>query len=177
MQVLTFKNITQSMKSFSILMVKICGPYKYTYYIHVSVDISCFLEWCANKNGDQIVSLKRKVTLVLSSNCPIYRIARICLPNGLYDLLSTHVSKGRDKMKRRFHCPICAHSGLSLRCLTVLSWLYLLEDLQEILILISCAHSDGSDEHPFIAQSRQSLRHSHKLGINVNDGLVQIQKV
>ena len=27
------------------------------------------------------------------------------------------------------------------------------------------------------AQSRQSLRHSHKLGINVNDGLAQIQKV
>ena len=46
--------------------------------------LSGFLEWCANKNGDQIVSLKRKVTLVLSANCPIYRIARICLPNGLY---------------------------------------------------------------------------------------------
>ena len=120
MQVLAFKNITQSMKSFSILMVKSCGLYKYTYYIHVSVAISGFLEWCANKNGDQIVSLKRKVTLVLSANCPIYRIARICLPNGLYDILSTHVSKGRDKMKRRFRCPICAHSGLSLRCLTVI---------------------------------------------------------
>ena len=150
MQVLAFKNITQSMKSFSILMVKSCGPYKYTYYIHVSVAISGFLEWCANKNGDQLVSLKRKVTLVLSANCPIYRIARICLPNGLYDLLSTHVSKGRDKMKRRFHCPICAHSGLSLRCLTILSWLYRLVDLQEILILVSWAHSDGSDEHPFM---------------------------
>ena len=86
MQVLAFKNITQRMKSFSILMVKSCGPYKYTYYIHVSVAISGFLEWCANKNGDQIVSLKRKVTLVLSANCPIYRIARICLSNGLYDL-------------------------------------------------------------------------------------------
>ena len=46
------------------------------------------------------MSLKRKVTLVLSANCAIYRIARICLPNGLYDLLSTHVSKGRDKMKK-----------------------------------------------------------------------------
>ena len=150
MQVLAFKNITQSMKSFSILMVKSCGPYTYTYYIRVSVAISGFLEWCANKNRDQIVSLKRKVTLVLSANCPIYRIARICLPNGLYDLLSTHVSKGRDKMKRRFHCPICAHSGLSLHCLTVLSWLYRLVDLQEILILISWAHSDGSDEDPFM---------------------------
>ena len=123
------------MKSFSILMVKSCGPYKYTYYIHVSVAISGFLEWCANKNWEQIVSWKRKVTLVLSANCPIYRTARICLPNGLYDLLSAHVSKGRDKMKRRFHCPICAHSGLSLRCLTILSWFYRLVDLQEILIL------------------------------------------
>ena len=91
--------------------------------MHVSVAIYGFLEWCANKNGDQIVSLKRKVTLVLSANCPFYRIARICLLNGLYDLLSTHVS---------IHCPICAHSGLSLRCLTVLSWLYRLVYLQEI---------------------------------------------
>ena len=112
--------------------------------------LSGFLEWCANKNGDQIVSLKRKVTRVLSANCPIYRIARICLPNELYELLSTHVSKGRDTMKRRFHCPICAHSGLSLRCLTVLSCLYRLVDLQENLILISWAHSDGSDEHLFM---------------------------
>ena len=144
MQVLAFKNITQSMKSFSILMVKSCGPFKYTYYIHVSVAISGFLEWFANKNRDQIVSLK--VTLVLSANYPIYRIARICLPNT-----STHVSKGKDKMKRRFHCPICAHSGLSLRCLTVLSWLYRLVDLQEILILISWAHSDGSNKNPFMS--------------------------
>ena len=150
------------MKSFSILMVKNCGPYSYTYYIHVSVSIAGFLEWCANKNGDQIVSLKRKDTLVLSANCPIYRFARICLPNGLYDLLSTHVSKGRDKMKRRFHCPICAHSGLSLRCLTVLSWLYRLVDLQEILILISWAHSDGSDEHPFM----RSLARAFAVRIN-----------
>ena len=117
------------MKSFSILKVKSCGSYQYTYYIHVSVASSGFLEWCANKNGDQIVSLKREVTLVLSANSPIYRIARIGLPNGLCDLLSTPVSKGRDKMKRRFHCPICAHSGLSLRCLTVLSWIYRLVDL------------------------------------------------
>ena len=131
-------------------MVKSCGPYKYTYYIRVSVAISGFLEWRANKNRDQIVSLKRKVTLVLFANCPIYRIARICLPNVLYDLLSTHVSKGRDKMKRRFHCPICAHSGLSLHCLTVLSWLYRLVDLLEILILISWAHSDGSYEDSFM---------------------------
>ena len=40
MQVLAFKNISKSMKSFSILMVKSCGLYKYTYYIHVSVAIS-----------------------------------------------------------------------------------------------------------------------------------------
>ena len=40
MQVLAFKNITQSMKSFSILMVKSCRPYKYTHYIHVLVAIS-----------------------------------------------------------------------------------------------------------------------------------------
>ena len=40
MQILPFKNITQSMKSFSIVMVKSCGPYKYTNYIHVSVAIS-----------------------------------------------------------------------------------------------------------------------------------------
>ena len=124
--------------------------------------LSGFLEWCANKDGDQILSLRRKVTLVLSANCPIYRNARICLPNGLYDLLSTHVSKGRDKLKRRFHCPICAHSGLSLRCLTVLSWLYRLVVLQEILKLISWAHSDGSDEHPFM----RSLARAFAVRIN-----------
>ena len=56
-------------------------------------------------NRDQIVNLVRKVTLVLSANCPIYRIARICLPNGLCDLLSTHVSKGRDKMKKKISLP------------------------------------------------------------------------
>ena len=65
-------------------------------------------------------------------------------------------------MKRRFHCPICAHSGLSLRCLTVLSCLYRLVDLQEILILISWAHSDGSDEHPFM----RSLARAFAVRIN-----------
>ena len=111
MQVLAFKNITQSMKSFSILMAKKCRPYKYTYFIHVSVAISGFLEWCANKNGDQIVNLKRKVTLVLSANCPIYRIARICLPNGLYDLLSTHVSKGK-KISLPYLCTLWSEPPL-----------------------------------------------------------------
>ena len=48
--------------------------------------LSGFLEWSANKNGDQIVSLKRKVTLVLSANCRFYRIVRICLPNRLYTI-------------------------------------------------------------------------------------------
>ena len=36
MQVLAFKNITQSMKSFSILMVKSCGPYIYIHTIYMS---------------------------------------------------------------------------------------------------------------------------------------------
>ena len=65
-------------------------------------------------------------------------------------------------MKRRFHCPMCTHSGLSLRCLTVLSCLYRLVDLQEILILISWAHSDGSDEHPFM----RSLARAFAVRIN-----------
>ena len=65
-------------------------------------------------------------------------------------------------MKRRFHCPICAHSGLSLRCLTVSSRLYRLVDLQEIETLVSWAHSDGSDEHHFM----RSLARAFAVRIN-----------
>ena len=152
MQVLAFKNITQSMKSFSILMVKSCGPYKYTYYIHVSVAISGFLEWCANKNGDQIVSLKRKVTLVLSANCPIYRIARICLPNGLY--VKYTCVKGERQNEKKISLPYLCTLWSELPLFD--SFIIVISDL------VSWAHNDGSDEHPFM----RSLARAFAIRIN-----------
>ena len=124
---------------------------------YCSEALSCFLEWCANKNGDQIVSLKRKVTLVLSANCPIYRIARICLPNGLYDLLSTHVSNEK-KISLPNLCTLWSESPLFDSFIMVISASRSTRDL----ILISWAHSDGSDEHPFM----RSLTRAFSVRIN-----------